>query len=66
MKQTINIQKILSGDRRSVARVISFVENENEGMEQFLSEIYRHTGGAYLNLTAYVLSGGDRKHAMFK
>ncbi len=47
MKTSINIQKILSGDRRSVARVISFVENENEGVEQFLSELYRHTGAAY-------------------
>lgn len=47
MKQTIDIQKLLSSDRRSIARSISFIENENEGAEQFLSEIYRYTGKAY-------------------
>ncbi|MDP1676657.1 MAG: methylmalonyl Co-A mutase-associated GTPase MeaB [Bacteroidota bacterium] len=47
MSKTIDIQKLLSGDRRSIARAISFVENENEGAEQFLSEIYQHTGKAY-------------------
>jgi LAO/AO transport system kinase len=47
MAQTIDIQKLLTGDRRSVARAISFVENENEGAEQFLSELYKHTGKAY-------------------
>ncbi len=47
MKQPIDIQKILSGDRRSVARAITFVENEIDGAEQFLSEIYQHTGKAY-------------------
>ncbi|HAP35692.1 MAG TPA: methylmalonyl Co-A mutase-associated GTPase MeaB [Bacteroidetes bacterium] len=47
MFQTIDIQKILSGDRRSVARAISFVENEHAGAEQFLSELYKHTGKAY-------------------
>ncbi len=47
MSPTIDIQKLLSGDRRSVARAISFVENENEGAEQFLSELYKQTGKAY-------------------
>ncbi len=47
MKTLIDIQKILSCNRRSVARAISFVENENDGAEQFLSEIYQHTGKAY-------------------
>ncbi len=47
MVQTIDIQKLLSNDRRSIARAISFVENENAGAEQFLSEIYKHTGSAY-------------------
>lgn len=46
-RQTIDIQKLISGDRRSVARAISFVENENVGAEQFLSEIYKTTGRAY-------------------
>lgn len=47
MSQIIDIQKLLSGDRRSVARAISFVENENDGAEQFLSKLYKHTGEAY-------------------
>jgi LAO/AO transport system kinase len=47
MPITIDIQKILSGDRRSIARAITFVENENHGAEKFLSEIYTHTGNAY-------------------
>ena len=32
---------------RQQRRAISFVENENEGAEQFLSELYKHTGRAY-------------------
>ncbi len=47
MTKTIDIQKLLSGDRRTVARAISFVENENSGAEQFLTELYPHTGQAY-------------------
>lgn len=47
MSQTVDIQKLLSGDRRSIARAISFVENENVGAEKFLTEIYAHTGKAY-------------------
>ena len=47
MTKTIDITKLLSGDRRTVARAISFVENENAGAEQFLTELYPHTGQAY-------------------
>ncbi len=47
MIKTIDIQKLLAGDRRTVARSISFVENENTGAEQFLSELFKHTGKAY-------------------
>ncbi|MFA6469818.1 MAG: methylmalonyl Co-A mutase-associated GTPase MeaB [Bacteroidota bacterium] len=47
VKNSIDVSKLLAGDRRSVARAISFVENENAGAEQFLSEIYQHTGNAY-------------------
>jgi LAO/AO transport system kinase len=47
MTITIDIQKLLAGDRRSVARAITFVENDNPGAEQFLSEVYKHTGNAY-------------------
>lgn len=47
MNYSIDIQKLLSGDRRTIARAISFVENENTGAEQFLSDIFKHTGKAY-------------------
>ncbi len=47
MNPSVDIQKLLSGDRRTIARAISFVENENPGSEQFLSDIFKHTGKAY-------------------
>ncbi len=47
MTKPIDIQKLLAGDRRTVARAISFVENENAGAEAFLSEMFRFTGKAY-------------------
>jgi LAO/AO transport system kinase len=47
MNKPIDIAKLLSGDRRTVARAISFVENENAGAEQFLTDLYPHTGQAY-------------------
>lgn len=47
MKKSIDTQKLLSGDRRTIARAISFVENESEGSDKFLSEIFKHTGKAY-------------------
>ncbi|MEW5799771.1 MAG: methylmalonyl Co-A mutase-associated GTPase MeaB [Bacteroidota bacterium] len=47
MNSSVDIPKLLSGDRRTIARAISFVENENAGAEQFLSDIFKHTGKAY-------------------
>lgn len=47
MNNSIDIKKLISGDRRTIARAISFVENENAGAEQFLSEVYKKTGNAY-------------------
>ncbi len=47
MSNPIDIQKLFSGDRRTIARAISCVENENAGAEQFLSEVYKMTGNAY-------------------
>ncbi len=47
MKHQIQIEKLLSTDRRTIARAISFVENESEGSDKFLSEIFKHTGKAY-------------------
>lgn len=47
MTPSLDITKLLSGDRRSIARAITFVENDNPGAEQFLAEVYRKTGSAY-------------------
>ncbi len=41
------IDRILDGDRRAVARAISFVENGNSDADELLSVLFRHTGNAY-------------------
>ncbi|RZA07158.1 MAG: methylmalonyl Co-A mutase-associated GTPase MeaB [Proteobacteria bacterium] len=40
--------KLLAGDKRSLARLISLVENREPGVELALSQIYPHTGAAHL------------------
>jgi LAO/AO transport system kinase len=47
MTTKIEIEKLLGADRRTIARAISFVENDVSGSEEFLSEIFKHTGKAY-------------------
>jgi LAO/AO transport system kinase len=39
--------KILDGDRRSVARGITIVENDNSSTAELIKELYPHTGKAY-------------------
>jgi LAO/AO transport system kinase len=41
------VEEIVSGSRRAVARAISLVENEEEGSQSFLHELFRHTGKGY-------------------
>jgi LAO/AO transport system kinase len=41
------IKRYLSGDRRALARFISFVENEVADVSQLLDKIYYRTGNAY-------------------
>ena len=41
------VERVLAGERLGVTRAITMVENEREGWESLLSELYRHTGGAY-------------------
>src|SRR5260221_14398085 len=41
------IHRILKGDRVSVAKAISMVENENSNSVGLLKNIYVHTGRAY-------------------
>lgn len=40
-------EKVRSGDRRSLSRAITIVENEREGFEQVLSDLYPDTGRAW-------------------
>ena len=40
------IERLLSGDRRALARVISKVEDENPETSDIISELYSHTGEA--------------------
>lgn len=41
------IEKILSADKRAVARALTLVENEDSGSEDILKELYKHTGRAH-------------------
>jgi LAO/AO transport system kinase len=39
---------VLKGDRRALARMLTAVENEREGVEQALAVLYPHTGRAWV------------------
>jgi LAO/AO transport system kinase len=41
------VDLVLQGDRRSIARAISHVENDFEDSTQLLQSLYKHTGRAY-------------------
>ncbi len=43
----IDIGKLAQGDRVTIARAISIVENESEGSEKLLGAVYPRTGKAY-------------------
>jgi LAO/AO transport system kinase len=46
-KPTSLTEKILSGDKRSLSRLISMVENDDNDAEKILASLYPHTGKAY-------------------
>jgi LAO/AO transport system kinase len=46
-RNEIDLTKLYSGDRASLARAISMVENETEGSEELLRSIYSKTGRCY-------------------
>ena len=41
------LEKLLSGDRRSIARAISFIELDNKLTSEYLKELYHKVGNAY-------------------
>ncbi len=42
------VQQVLKGDRRALARLLTEIENEKTGVEAVLTEIYPHTGKAWV------------------
>ena len=47
MAYSFSIEHLLRGDRKTVARAISSIENGDGSADDILSSIYRHTGKAY-------------------
>ncbi len=47
MPRSVEIAKVLSGNRIALSRAISIVENDTEGSEELLRSIYPKTGRAY-------------------
>lgn len=43
----LNVKDIYSGDKKAIARAITFVENGSEESYSLLAELYSHTGNAY-------------------
>ncbi len=41
------IDKIIASDKRAVAKALTMVENDDEGSEKLLKELYKYTGNAY-------------------
>jgi len=42
------VEKLLAGDRRAAARMISLVENDDPRKNELMSQIYAHTGHGYI------------------
>ena len=42
------VEDLLKGNKRACAKLITIVENEVDGYEEILKEIYMHTGNAYI------------------
>lgn len=41
------INKIISSDKRSIARALTLIENESDGSEELLKDLYKYTGKAH-------------------
>ncbi len=42
------VARLLNGDRRALARLLTYVENEREGVQEALAALFPHTGRAWL------------------
>ena len=46
MSENDLVERLLSGDRRALARIISRIESEDPEVQDMISELYPHTGEA--------------------
>jgi LAO/AO transport system kinase len=44
----LDVNKLIQGDRRTAAKIITLIENDGEGKQELLSRIYPHTGRAHV------------------
>lgn len=44
----LDVNKLISGDKRTAAKLITLIENDGEGKTELLSQIYPHTGAAHV------------------
>jgi LAO/AO transport system kinase len=42
------VERLLAGDRRALARMVTLIENEVPGVRAYLAELHRHTGQAHI------------------
>jgi LAO/AO transport system kinase len=42
------VERLLKGDKRAAAKLISLVENEDEEAASVLRELYQHTGKTHI------------------
>ncbi|RDY28716.1 methylmalonyl Co-A mutase-associated GTPase MeaB [Romboutsia weinsteinii] len=42
------VSSLIQGNKRACAKLITLVENELDGYEEVLKEVYKHTGNAYI------------------
>lgn len=44
----LDVNKLIYGDKRTAAKIITLIENDGEGKTELLSQIYPHTGAAHV------------------
>lgn len=44
----LEVSKLIQGDKRTAAKIISLIENEGAGKRELLSKIYPHTGNTHV------------------
>jgi LAO/AO transport system kinase len=42
------VERLLSGDRRALARMVTLIENEIPSARRFLAELHQHAGHAHI------------------